>query len=198
MGGGRPVQGGCGARASYARGVAMVRKAYPRITTTSPRKQRRLRGVGDSLLRGTEGPRCRTEPPLREACCLPGARVQGSTGKLPSLGRPTGYCPLLLFRLGGNEAATHGPRAIKRDFGALGWLGGESGTRVIFPSLLPVAGSNTGRKRRTRSVNTWVVAGVPSRVLGFPIMGWPARPQACWCQMGFAFLKGRRGSWLTS
>ena len=146
--------------------------------------------MGDSLLRGTEGLRCRTEPPLREACCLPGAWVQGSTGKLPSLGWPTDYCPLLLFRLGGDKAATRGPRVIERVFGALGW---ESGTRVIFPSLLPAAGSNTGRKRQTWSVNMWVVAGAPARVLGFSIMGWPARPQACWCQMGFAFLKGGMG-----
>ncbi|KAK4822673.1 hypothetical protein QYF61_019040 [Mycteria americana] len=55
------------------------------INTTSTRKRRRVIVVGDSLLKGTEGPICRTDPPLREFCCLPGARVKDITRVLPSL-----------------------------------------------------------------------------------------------------------------
>jgi len=46
-----------------------------RITTSSTRRKRRVIVVGHSQLRGTEGPICRADPPLREVCCLPGARV---------------------------------------------------------------------------------------------------------------------------
>ncbi|KAK4806799.1 hypothetical protein QYF61_005595 [Mycteria americana] len=93
-----------------------------RLTTTSTRKKRRVIVVGDSLLRGTEGPICRTDPPLREVCCLPGARVKDITRILPSLVRPSDYYPLLLFHVGGDEAATRSPRVIKRDLRALGRL----------------------------------------------------------------------------
>ncbi|KAK4816772.1 hypothetical protein QYF61_022770 [Mycteria americana] len=93
-----------------------------RINTTSRRKRRRVIVVGDSILRGTEGPICRTDPPLREACCLPGAHMKDITRILPSLVWPSDYYPLLLFHVGGNEAATRSPRAIKRDFRALGSL----------------------------------------------------------------------------
>ena len=37
------------------------------------------------------------------------------------------------------------------------------------------------------------VAGVKATVLGFLIIRWPTWLQACWCQMGFTFLKGERG-----
>jgi len=50
----------------------------------------------------------------------------------------------------------HSPRTIKRHFRALGWLVRESGTQVIFSSLLPVAGSNTERNRQAQSINTWL------------------------------------------
>ncbi|KAK4815560.1 hypothetical protein QYF61_004077 [Mycteria americana] len=56
-----------------------------RINTTSLTKRRQVIVVGDSLVRGTEGPICRTDPPLREVCCLPGARVRDVTRVLPSL-----------------------------------------------------------------------------------------------------------------
>jgi len=94
------------------RGVAKVRKAYPLHQTTSTRKKRRVRG--NFLLRGTEGPICWTDPSLSEVCCLPRAWVKDITRKLPSLVRPSDYYPLLLFHVGGNEAAMHSPRAIQR------------------------------------------------------------------------------------
>ena len=94
-----------------------------RSITTSTRKKRQIIVIDDSLLRGTEGPICWTDPPLREVCCLPEARVKDITRKLPSLVQPLDYYPLLLFHVGGDEAATCSPRAIKRDFRALGRLG---------------------------------------------------------------------------
>jgi len=42
--------------------------------------------------------------------------------------------PLLLFHMGGDEVAVRGPRVIKRDFRALGWLVRESEAQVIFSS----------------------------------------------------------------
>ncbi|KAK4830603.1 hypothetical protein QYF61_012029 [Mycteria americana] len=131
-----------------------------RINTTSTRKRRRVIVVGDSLLRGTEGPICWMDPPLREVCCLPGARVRDVTRILPSLVRPSDYYPLLLFHVGGDDTATRSPRAIKRDFRALGrllWAATQEGTET--PNLL-THGS---------------VAGVITMDLVFLTTGWPTQ-----------------------
>jgi len=63
----------------------------PCITSTSTRKKRRVTVVGDSLLRGREGPICQADPPHRDVCCHPGARVRDNTMKLPSLAQPSDY-----------------------------------------------------------------------------------------------------------
>lgn len=57
----------------------------PHIETTGRRKKRWVLVVGDYTIGGTEDPICRRDPPLREACCLPGARVKDVTRSLPSL-----------------------------------------------------------------------------------------------------------------
>ncbi|XP_009989715.1 PREDICTED: pituitary tumor-transforming gene 1 protein-interacting protein-like, partial [Tauraco erythrolophus] len=57
----------------------------PCIMTTSTRKRRLVIVVDDSLLRGTEGSICRADSPLREVCCLPGARVEDIARKFLSL-----------------------------------------------------------------------------------------------------------------
>ena len=135
-------------------------KGLPPISRPPPRG-RWVTVVADSLLRGTESPICWTDPPLREVCCFPGARVKDITRKLPSLVRPSDYYPLLLFRVGGDEVATRSPRAIKRDFRALGRLVRESGAQVIFSSILPVVGSDIGRNRWTQSTKymaPWLVS----------------------------------------
>jgi len=111
-----------------------------RITTSSKRKKRRVIVVGDSQLRGTEGPICWADPSLREVCCLPGARVKDIARKLPRLVRPSDYYPLLLFHVGADKVAVNSPKAIKKEFKALGRLVKESGAQVIFSSLLPVLG----------------------------------------------------------
>jgi len=126
----------------------------PCITTTSIRQKRRAVIVEHSLLKGTKGPICSADPPYREVCCLPGARVRDTT--LPSPVQPSDYYPLLLFQVGGNEIAVHKPRMIKRDFRALGWLVRESRAQVIFFSLVPVAGSDVPRNRWTQSIHTWL------------------------------------------
>ncbi|GAB0207770.1 mitochondrial enolase superfamily member 1 [Grus japonensis] len=95
-------------------------RPMPRVVTTPTKKKRRVIVVGDSLLKGTEGPICRADSPLREVCCLPRAHVKDITRKLPSLVQPSDYYPLLLLHVGGDEAVTHNAKAIKRDFRVLG------------------------------------------------------------------------------
>lgn len=75
-----------------------------RIRSSATRKARNVLVIGDSLLRGTEAPICRPDDFSREVCCLPGARIRGVTERLPSLVTPTDYHPLLLFRVGSDEA----------------------------------------------------------------------------------------------
>ena len=70
--------------------VSKVRRSAPHLTASS-RKERRVIVVGDSLLRGTEGPIYRPDPPYREVCCLPGTRVRDISRKLPSLIHPSDY-----------------------------------------------------------------------------------------------------------
>jgi len=52
--------------------------------------------------------------------------------------------------------ATRNQRAIKRGFRALGQLVSGSGAQVVFSSILPVAGNNEGRNRKSQQINTWL------------------------------------------
>ncbi|GAB0208393.1 hypothetical protein GRJ2_003305000 [Grus japonensis] len=142
-------------------------RPMPRVVTTPTKKKRRVIVVGDSLLKGTEGPICRADPPLREVCCLPRARVKDITRKLPSLVQPSDYYPLLLLHVGGDEAVTHNAKAIKRDFRVLGQSLKGSGAQVIFSSLLPVKGSNVGWNRWTQSINAWLRGWCQCHNFGF-------------------------------
>ena len=125
------------------------------------------RVIGDSLLKGTEGTICRRDPLLREACCLPGAWVKDVKRKLPTLVRPSDYYPLLIFQVGSNEVATRKPRAVKRDFRALGQLVKGSGAQVVFSSILPVAGNDEGRNRKSQQINTWLRDWCQQKNFGF-------------------------------
>jgi len=125
----------------------------PRITTASARRKRRVIVIGDSLLRGTEGPICRLDPSHREVCCLPGARVRDVAKKLSDLVRPSDYYTLLVMQVGRDEITERSPKAIKRDFRALGRLVEGSGAQVVFPSIPSVAGNSTERGRKTHLVN---------------------------------------------
>jgi len=92
----------------------------PRTTTASAKKKSRVIVIGDSLLRGTEGPICQPDPSHKEVCCFPGAQVRDVAKKLPGLVRPSDYYPLLVKQVGGDEITERSPKAIKRDFRALG------------------------------------------------------------------------------
>jgi len=139
----------------------------PQITTISTQKKGKFMIVGDSVLQGTECPVCQADPPHRELCCLPGARVRDITRKLPRLVQPSDYYPLLLFHVGGDEVAVRSPGVIKRDFRALGQLVRESGAPVIFSSLLPVVDSDNGRNRQTQFINTWLRSWCHHHSFGF-------------------------------
>ena len=67
---------------------------------------------------GNRGSICRADPPLREVCCLPRARVKDIARKLSRLVRPSDYYPLLLFHVGADEVAVSSPRV--KEFKALG------------------------------------------------------------------------------
>ena len=65
--------------------VTKVRRSAPRLKTASSKKERRVIVVGDSLLRGTEGPICWPDPTCREVCCLPGAHIRDIARKVLGL-----------------------------------------------------------------------------------------------------------------
>jgi len=67
-----------------------------RIMTAPAKKKRRVTVLGDSLLKGTEGPIRPPDPSHREICCLPGARVRDVARKLPGLVQPPDYYALLM------------------------------------------------------------------------------------------------------
>jgi len=97
-------------------------QSAPCITTAWAKKKKEIIIIGDSLLRGTEGPICRPDPAHREVCCLPRTRVRDVARKLPGLVQPSGYYPLLVMRVGRDAIAERSPKAIKRDFRAHCWL----------------------------------------------------------------------------
>ena len=88
--------------------------------------------VGDSLLRGTEGPVCRPDLSCREVCCLPGAWVRDITRKLPELVHPTDYDPLLIVQVGSDEITQGSLQTMKRDFRGLGRIVQGGGAQVVF------------------------------------------------------------------
>jgi len=150
-----------------SRGLPRTSQSAPRIATAPVKKKRRVIVKGNSLLRGTEGPICRPDPSHREVCSLPGARVRDVAKKLPGLVRPSDYYPLLVMQVGGDKIAERSPKAIKRDFRALGRLVEGSGTRVVFSSIPSVAGNSTERGRKTHLINRWLRDWCHQSDLGF-------------------------------
>jgi len=131
-----------------------------------------------------------------EVCCLPGAWVKDIMRKLPSLVRLSDVYPLLLFHVSGDEATTLIPRAIKRDFRALGRLVREH--RLFLPLSFQLRAASLEVTDRLSLFIYGSMAGVTATVLDVLIMGWPTWHQACWCQTGFTFLKEGKGSLITS
>ncbi|XP_074667595.1 uncharacterized protein LOC141917867 [Strix aluco] len=121
----------------------------PGIKTSSKKNPRRVNVVGDSILRGIEGPICRPDPLHREVCCLPGACVKDLMAKLPVLVRPKDYYPLLVFQVGSDDITRRSPKSVKRDFRALGKVIKGSGAQTVFSSIPSVAGMDEEEYRRT-------------------------------------------------
>ena len=119
------------------------------IKTSSERNPRRVIVVGDSILRGVEGPICRPDPHHREVCCIPGACVKDLTRRLPSLVKPKDYYPLLVFQVGSDNISRRSIKSMKRDFRALGKLIKGSGAQVMFSSIPPVGGMDEDEHQRT-------------------------------------------------
>jgi len=67
------------------------------VKTGPIKKKRQFDVIGDSLLRGTEGPICRSDPLLRELCCLLRAWAKDVKRKIPTLVQPSDYYPFLFF-----------------------------------------------------------------------------------------------------
>jgi len=70
--------------------------------------------------------------------------------------QPSDYYPLLVMQVGRDEIAERSPKAIKRDFRALGRLVEGSGAQVVFFSIPSAAGNSTERGRKTHLVNRWL------------------------------------------
>ena len=81
------------------------RRSAPCLKTASSSKERRAIIVGDSLLKGTEGPICQPDAIQREVCCLPGVRVRDISRKLPGLICLSDYYPLLVVQVSSDDAA---------------------------------------------------------------------------------------------
>ena len=152
---------------SLPRRIPRARRSTPCLKTASTKKDRRVIVVGDSLLRGTEGPICRPDPTRREVCCLPGARVRDVARKLPNLVRPSDYYPLLIVQAGSDDIDERSLKAIKRDFRGLGRLVDGAGVQVVFSSIPAVAGRGTERTRKAHLINTWLRGWCQHRNVGF-------------------------------
>lgn len=96
-------------------GFLRARQHTPHIKTSSIKKKRRVVVIGDSLLRGMDGPKCQMDPAHMEAC-EPWRNHQETS----QLGMPTDYCPLV-FQMDTYNVPTR-LRMIKRDLTALGQL----------------------------------------------------------------------------
>jgi len=94
------------------------------------RNIRRVIAIGDSLLRGTEGPIRRPDPSHGEVFCLPGAWVARN---LPGLVWPSDCYPLLVMEVGSDEIAERSPKPSKGTSGHWGdWLKDQE-HRWCFP-----------------------------------------------------------------
>ena len=85
--------------------------------------------IGDCLLRSTEAPICHLDNLSREVCCLPGARILGTSGTL----KLDDYFPLLVFQARSDRAVTRKLKMIKKGFVSLGKVLKGSGDVLLSP-----------------------------------------------------------------
>ena len=74
----------------------------------------------------------------QEVCSLPGAKIRDITERVPQLVKSTDCYPLLLFRVGTNDAASQSLGRTREDSKALGKQVKNIGAQLIFSSILPV------------------------------------------------------------
>ena len=55
--------------------------------------------IGDSILRGTEGPICCQDALTHKVYCLPTAKIQDLTGMIQAVIQPTDYYPTVLIHV---------------------------------------------------------------------------------------------------
>ena len=128
----------------------------PGIKTNSKKNPRSVIVVGDSILRGVEGPIRRLDMLHREVCCLPGAQVKDLMAQLPALGRAKDYYPLLVSQVGSDDITRRSPKAMKRDFRSLGKLIQGLGAQIVFSSIPSAGEMDEEEYRRTQQMNLWL------------------------------------------
>jgi len=84
--------------------------------------------------------------------------VRDITRTLPGLVWPSDYYPLLVVQVCSDEVRDKSIWAIKRGFRALEQQAKGSGAQVVFSSILPIAGEDKGRNRKSQQINTWLQA----------------------------------------
>ena len=177
--------------------MSKVRRSAPRLKTASSKKERRVIVVGDSLLRGTEGPICRPDPTCRKVCCLlscPLAQVRDISRKPPGLIRPSDYYPLLIVQSSSDEVADRSLRAIKDDFKGVGRLVDNAGIQEVFAGIPTVAGIDNAITRKTHRINTWMRGWCKHKNLGF--FGHGAVYSAPGLRSADGYHLSQRGKWI--
>ena len=154
-----------------------VQERLPKASQSAPhfamsvRKKRTAVIIGDSLLKGNEGPICRSDLSRWEVCCLPGARVRDVARNTTRLVKPSDYYPLLVLHIGNEEVGKRSSQVIKRDFRALGRLLKGSGAQVVFSSVLSVGDWDLHKRKRVDTLNEWLCKWCHAQGFGYYGLG---------------------------
>ena len=134
-----------------------------------------------------------SDPSHREVCCLPGAQVRVVARKLPGLVWPSDYYPLLVMQVGSDEMVERSPKAIKRDFRALGRLVEGWGCKWCFPP----SHQWQGTALKGAGNLTWLTGGSGTGAIGWILSSLITerytQQRACWRQADRSYLKGEKG-----
>jgi len=103
-------------------------------------------------------------PSLERCAAYWGAHIGDVTKRLLSLVQSTDYYLLLLFHVCTNDTARSSLRSIKKDYGA---AVRDSGTQVVFSSILPVKGKGLERASGIWQINKWSQDWCHSQVFGY-------------------------------
>lgn len=100
----------------------------------------------------------------RFAAC-PGACINDTTRRIPSLVKPGDHHSFLLFHIATTEATTRRLENIKRDFISLGKILKGAGAQAVFSSILSAEDWGPRRRKHMNQVNDWLCSWC--NVLGF-------------------------------